>query len=38
MKRKALQNHLDQLGELLVEKEFSVQQARYFIYMTMTSF
>ncbi|XP_066929117.1 cilia- and flagella-associated protein 74-like isoform X2 [Clytia hemisphaerica] len=28
MRRKALKKHLDQLGDLVVEKEFAVQQAR----------
>ena len=29
IQRKALRKHLDQLGDLVVEKEFEVQQARY---------
>lgn len=32
LRRIALRKHLDQLGELVVEKEYSVQQARYYIY------
>ena len=33
MRRKALKKHLDQLGDLVVENEFEVQQSRYYFFL-----